>query len=207
MTSLQYLQPRIEDVVRVTVDGREVGFCPPGLARGCFDLQTRGHGMDYAGVTVWPNVHFRLFTGGPTKYRDISFGRLCFQQEIYIYLREMGAAIKDALESLKITVHDELPQVVCPQCKQVFAKKHKQKFCSVPCRNKWFAWSALQRKIAIRQVEAARPKTVIDCYHCGKPIQQLSNRGRRRTFCDVVCRVKYRQFGRFISSLPPAEEG
>ncbi len=78
------------------VHGHLVTVCPPGSAANAFLLRSRGLGLEYANVDRWPDEHFRLTTGGTRLFRDLSLGHLCFQQELYVYRRELQASVQEA---------------------------------------------------------------------------------------------------------------
>lgn len=137
-----------QESVTVIVDGHRTTFLPMGYALGCFEIQSRGRGMDYANVTVWPSTHqHRLTSGAPDKYLDLNMKGL-WQQEAYVFLLEFGMTVEKVLASLseKHTTPDYLP--VCTYCEIAPVKRSHQKYCSEECKKKGMAWVRLQNKLA-----------------------------------------------------------
>lgn len=195
-----YVQPTIENVVRLITDGQEVGYCPMGYAHGCFEIRTRGYGLDYAGVTMWPNPHFRLFTGGDSKFRMLDISGL-WQQEIYVYLRELGEAVQEALDALKIAPTKDVGSV-CEFCHATFFPKGYAKFCSRPCGVKFKTWQKLQIKIAAKENPDSVKHCVSYCRYCSEPIPRLTR--RQVFFCDAQCSAKFRKWGSLKSTKESA---
>lgn len=134
------------------VQGHLVTVCPPGVAHNSFLLRSRGLGLEYANVDRWPDEHFRLTTGGTMHFRDLSLGHLCFQQELYVYRRELQASMQEAMELLKVRFEDENPrkdlhEKTCLFCQLSFKGHHSSKYCSAKCRLKHQTWQKIQEEI------------------------------------------------------------
>lgn len=135
--------------ITVIVDGLPVTYCPTGYAQGCFEIQSRGRGMDYANVTVWPSAHqHRLTSGAPDKYLDLNMKGL-WQQEAYVFLLEFGMTVEKVLQSLNQP--EEFDDKACRMCEKPTIRRvgtnSPRLYCSKSCQMKYAAWAQLAKEL------------------------------------------------------------
>lgn len=142
--------------ITVIVDGLPVTYLPDGAADGCFELRSRGYGVQYSAITVWPsNRHRHLTSGRDTRYLTFAIDHL-FQPEFAIYLREIRAAIQSALESLSDPEPIERICRMCDNpCEARIGTGSPRKYCSRSCQAKYLAWAKLAKRLTEKEARTA----------------------------------------------------
>lgn len=119
----------VDTAVHVIVDGIPVTFCPIGFAENCFDLRSRGYGMQFNSITCWPRgTRRRLASGKDDAPCIMGMSRLCGHEPDEPSLcRYCGKATRPRVDTATPT-----------------------KYCSRDCNVKWLAWNKLQRRLLLR---------------------------------------------------------